>query len=371
MWFDTPHKLPLYQNIRILKAIREIDPSNNIVVNGRLARFSDKNLGDYANTGDRAAHLFPTQGFWESIPTTNESYGYSVVDPVRKPVSHFVRLLSSAVAKGGNILLNVGPMGNGRWDKKDADICLKIGNWLRINGEAIYGAKKTDLPVQSWGVTTKKEDTLYVHVHKWPKNGKLIIGGLTSEIGNAWIISDPKKKEVSFSRLNDKDMLIYLPTKSPNEINTVIAFTLKENKKAYPVRLLDDSSDNTLFTFDAELLGSGLRFGDGKVNRNYVTNWKTNDQWIRWQMRINKPAKYDLFIDYNTVGDTDSGEVLLNIAGKNFKVSYPSYPEKKGTNSIYIGRIELSADEFECSLRGKNYIGNQYMNPIAIHLKKR
>lgn len=371
MWFDTPHKLPLYQNIRILKAIREIDPESKIVVNGRLARFADKNLGDYANTGDRAAHLYPTQGFWESIPTTNESYGYSIVDTVRKPVSHFVRLLSSAVAKGGNILLNVGPMGNGKWDEKDVAIVLEIGKWLKVNGEAIYGAQKTDLPVQSWGVTTKKGDTLYAHVHQWPKNKKLTIGGLTSDIGKAWIVSDLQKKHVSFSRINDKDVAIYLPPNALDSMNTVVAFTLKKTEKAYPIRLLDDTGDNTLFTFDAEIMGNGLRFGDGKIHRNYVTNWKTNDQWMRWKVRINKSAKYDLFLDYNTVEDTDTGEVFFDIAGKNFTVTYPSHPEKKGTKSIYIGNITLSADEFECSLTGKNHQGNQFMNPISVRFIKK
>ncbi|MCE5206600.1 MAG: alpha-L-fucosidase [Porphyromonadaceae bacterium] len=370
MWFDTPHKLPLYQNIRILKAIREIDPENKIVVNGRLARFDDKNLGDYANTGDRAAYLYPTPGFWESIPTTNESYGYSIVDTERKPVSHFVRLLSSAVAKGGNILLNVGPMGNGKWDDKDVSIVLEIGKWLKVNGEAIYGAQKTDLPVQSWGVTTQKGDTLYAHVHQWPKNGILTVGGLTSDIGKAWLVSDPQQKRVSFSRINDKDMVVYLPVNAPDLMNTVVALTVKKAKKSYPVRLLDDTADNTLFTFDAEIMGSGLRFGDGKVHRNYVTNWKTNDQWMRWEVRINKPVNYDLFLDYNTVEDTDTGEVFFSIAGKNFTVNYPPHPEKKGTNSVHIGSIALTADEFECSLRGKNHRGNQCMNPIAVRLIK-
>ena len=370
MWFDTPHKLPLYQNIRILEAIREIDPENKIVVNGRLARFADKNLGDYANTGDRAAHLYPTPGFWESIPTTNDSYGYSIVDTERKPVSHFVCLLSSAVAKGGNILLNVGPMGNGKWDEKDAAICLKIGQWLKVNGEAIYGAQKTDLPVQSWGETTKKGDTLYAHVHQWPKNGMFTVGGLTSDIGKAWIVSDPQKKSISFSRINDKDMAVHLPANAPDPMNTVIAFTLKKTEKAYPIRLLDDTGDNTLFTFDAELMGTGLRFGDGKINRNYVTNWKTDDQWMRWKVRINKPSKYDLFLDYNTAGDADKGEVIVNIGGENFRVNYPAHPEKKGTNSVAIGNIELTADEFACSLRGKNYQGNQFLNPIAVRFVK-
>jgi len=64
MWFDTPHKLPLYQNIKILEAIREADPENKIIVNGRLARFGNNNLGDYVNTGDRAAHFYPTDTVW-------------------------------------------------------------------------------------------------------------------------------------------------------------------------------------------------------------------------------------------------------------------------------------------------------------------
>jgi hypothetical protein len=85
MWFDTPHKLPLYLNIRILEAIREVDPENKIVVNGRLVYFKDCNLGDYLNTGDRAAYFYPAEGYWESIPTTNESYGFSKVDTYRKP----------------------------------------------------------------------------------------------------------------------------------------------------------------------------------------------------------------------------------------------------------------------------------------------
>ncbi len=164
--------------------------------------------------------------------------------------------------------------------------------------------------------------------------------------------------------------MFILPANAPDSMNTVIAFALKKTVKAYPVRLLDDTGDNILFTFDAELMGTGLSFGDGKVNRNYVTNWKTNDQWIRWKMRINKPAKYDLFLDYNTAGDSGTGEVIFNIAGENFRVNYPAHSEKKGTNSIFIGRIELTTDEVECSLRGKNYQGNQYMNPIAVRFIK-
>src|SRR4030095_10038679 len=57
LWFDTPQKLPLSENIKILKAIRETD--QNVVVNGRLVRFANSNFGDYKNTADRPAEFYP------------------------------------------------------------------------------------------------------------------------------------------------------------------------------------------------------------------------------------------------------------------------------------------------------------------------
>lgn len=371
LWFDTPHKLPFFENIRILEAIRESDPENKIVVNGRLARYSGINLGDYINTGDRAAFFYPVKGYWESIPTTNNSYGYSVVDTIHKPVSHFIRLLASAASKGGNILMNVGPMGNGKWNDRDVDIFKGVGDWLKIYGEAIYGNEKTDIPVPQWGVTTQKNDIIYAHVYDWPKNGKLVVGGLTSGIANVWIVSDKQKTPLMFSHINDKDLEITLPFIAPDTTNTVIALQVKSKKPAYPVRLLDSGKSNTLLTFDAQLVGNGLEYGDGKTYRNYVTNWISREQYMKWNLRVHEPVKYNVYVDYNTSGKEDSGTVIIEIAGKTFEAAYIPFTEDKGQNRIYIGDIELEKGEFECRLKGKDYKGSQYMRPIAIYLEKR
>lgn len=370
MWFDTPHKLPLYQNIRILKAIREIDHENKIVVNGRLARFGDQNMGDYINSGDRAAYFYPIEGFWESIPTTNDSYGYSIVDTIRKPVRHFVQLLASAAAKGGNILLNVGPMGNGEWNEKDVAICKGVGDWLNLNGEAIYGVQKTDLPIQSWGVTTQKADSIYAHVFEWPKDGKLTIGGLVSEIDRGWILSGLYKTPITFLKINEKDIQINLPEIVPDSMNTVIKLVVKKKKPSYPVRLLDDKISNILFAFDAEKIGEGLKYGDGKINRNYITQWERNNQWMEWRLRINKSATYDVYLDYNTQGDKNTGVVIINISDKSIPVNYTSHPEKLGKKRLFLGKVRLKEGEFNCSLKGVKYTGSQYLNPIAIRLEK-
>ena len=230
LWFDTPSKLPLYLNVRILQAIDEADPKGKIVINGRLVRFgNNQNMGDYKNTGDRAAFFPRTEGAWESIPTTNESYGYSVVDTLRKPASFFVQLIASAASKGGNILMNIGPMGNGKMDERDTRLLKQIGGWMHTNGESIYGTERTNLPIQPWGVTTLKGDTLYAHVFKWPEDSKLVIGGLRSGINKAWIVKDGTTIN-EFDRYGTNNMMLKVPKTAPDPWNSVIAIVLKDKQ---------------------------------------------------------------------------------------------------------------------------------------------
>lgn len=370
MWFDTPAKLPLYLNIRILEAIRQADPKGKVVVNGRLVRFGSQNLGDYRNTGDRAAHFFPTEGVWESIPTTNESYGYSAVDTVRKSPQHFVRLLASAASKGGNILMNVGPMGNGAWHPADVDVFRAVGRWLTVNGASVYGTERTDLPVQPWGVTTWKGDTLYAHVYHWPKDGKITLGGLRSKIKSARWVSDPTLP-VSYKRINSEDYQLTLPATAPDTANSVLALTVDRRIAPNPVRLLDHLGPNTLYTFDATLGGTGLGYGDGKPNRNYVRGWVRNDQDMTWDVRLNRPVTYDVYVDYNTVAATDTGAVLVEIGVQEMKVPYTGFTERQGTNRIKAGTVTLPAGRHTCRLSGIAHDGKQYMCPIAIQLEKR
>lgn len=370
MWFDTPHKLPIYLNLRILQAIREVDPENKIVVNGRLANLDDINFGDYENTGDRAAFFRPFNGLWECIPTTNESYGYSAVDTIRKSDSFFIRLLTSAVSKGGNILLNVGPKGNGKWDERDVKIFNRIGNWLKINGESIYGTEKTDLPIQAWGVTTRKGDTLYAHVYNWPDDGKLVIGGLRSNIKKAWSLNN-KTLKISHKRINKDDYVLNVPKEVPDTCNSVIAMVLANQEESNTCRLLDDKRSNTLYTFDAQLEGDAFSFGDGKPNRNFVAGWKNKSQLIKWTFRLNKSTTYDVYLDYNTQdGKTDKGTVNVTIGNQSFDVNYTPYAESDGTKSLYVGKVNLKKETNTCMLKGKKFEGKTFMRPIAIRLEK-
>jgi alpha-L-fucosidase len=314
LWFDTPQKLPLSENIRILKAIRSID--STVVVNGRLVRFADSNFGDYKNTADRPAEFYPVNGDWEAIPTTNESYGYSKFDSSHKPVSHFIRLIANAASRGGNLLMNIGPKGDGSFDERDKKILRGIGEWMNKNRESIYGTKASPLPLHSWGVSTIKANKLYLHIFHWPGNGKLYISGLKSSIGNIYLLADPKK-QFKFSKINGRDVIIQLPLKAIDTINTVIVVELKNKLQTDSIRYVSAAIPVTrLLAYDAVLHGDGFSFGDGKANRYYVEGWKTKDQNLTWNFRTTEAASFRLTIKYLAPEETAGGTYSISLDEK-------------------------------------------------------
>ncbi|WP_316813756.1 alpha-L-fucosidase [Pedobacter heparinus] len=311
LWFDTPHKLPLSENIRILKAIRETDP--NIVVNGRLVRSATGNFGDYVNTGDRPAELLTVAGDAEAIPTTNESYGYSKHDNSHKSAKFFIQLLANSASRGANLLMNIGPKGDGSFDTRDTRILDSIGNWLSQNGQSIYGTERGQLPIPAWGVSTQKGRQIYLHVFNWPRDGNLELGGLKTEVSKAWFLTDKSKKPLQVKRLDATTLNIGLPLKSPGSPDVVIVLETKGKIETDTARLIAANVKlNRFLVFDAKVHGK-MGFGDGKTDKYYVTGWKNKADYLSWDLRALKPGKYNVVAKY--IGEEGGGSYEVEIGG--------------------------------------------------------
>lgn len=338
LWFDTPQKLPLSENIKILKAIRETD--QNVVVNGRLVRFANSNFGDYKNTADRPAEFYPVTGDWEAIPTTNESYGYHKFDSSHKPVSHFIRLIANAASRGGNLLMNIGPMGTGEMDPKDVNILKGIGKWIDKNRESIYKTFPSSLPLQSWGVTTLKDNKIYLHIFNWPPDGRLVVGGIKSKINKAYLLTDPQKKSLKINFLHTEDVNISVPRQAPDTMNTVIVLDMKGRIETDSIRFVQSNLPTRLLAFDATLTGKGFGFGDGKANAYYVDGWKTKDQKISWTFRINDPTTFKIIIKYVATPESE-GIYKIAIGSNSFEEKVSTSPGGNKIITKEIGAVKL------------------------------
>lgn len=357
MWFDTPHKLPPSENFRIMQAVREASP--DVVINGRLVR----EWGDYTSTADRPAEFSPHEGDWEGIPTTNESYGWNRFDYSHKTPEHFIRILAKAVARGGNILMNVGPMGNGRIDPKDAVILESIADWWKVYGESIRGSDRTPLQVQAWGESTRKGNTLYLHVFNWPENGQLVVGGLKSKVLKAYLLSDPNRSALEVNRIDALDVIIDVPKFAPHAANSVLVLQCEGIIEASPIRLLQPAlASDTLHVFDAQLKGDGMDFGAGKTRDAYVTGFSNADKCIVWPARLNEPASFEVEITYDA--DADGRTFTVMLGSEILKGTVKS----GNLQTISLGQIFLEPGDVTISLAPDERIENEVMRPRSLIL---
>jgi alpha-L-fucosidase len=359
-WFDTPSKLPDSENYRILKAVRAA--SSRVVINGRIVR----GLGDYDSTADRPAEFSPHDGDWEGIPTTNESYGWNRFDSSQKPPAHFIQLMAKAVARGGNLLMNVGPMGDGQMDPKDVAILRGIGAWWKANGDSIRGCDRTPLPVQAWGESTRHGNTLYLHIFDWPADGQLIVGGLKSDVKQARLLADSRHAPLKISRVSPLDLRITVPSAAPDAADSVVELQCAGEIVTDSSRLLQPVFGNeTLRVFDAQLNGKGLRFGPGKTRDAHVIGWTERNQFISWPVRLERGGTFEVSAIYDA--ETNSAGNTFALAVGEQRLAGTIAPGLIRTAAL--GRLALAAGSNEIRIMPLDLKGGELMQLRALELR--
>ena len=104
----------------------------------------------------------------ETSLTMNDSWGFNITDTSYKSVRTIVGYLVRAAGNGGNLLLNVGPRPDGTISPAFVARLDSVGAWLGKYGTALYGTGRGPVPPRAWGATTRRGDTVFVHVLDWP-----------------------------------------------------------------------------------------------------------------------------------------------------------------------------------------------------------
>src|SRR5712692_2475502 len=136
IWFDTPRLMTPERARRFSDLVRSLQPKT--LIDGRLGT-----AGDYVSTGDNVIPSDSSTDAWETPATINDTWGYRTDDTNWKSPGQITFKLLDIVSKGGNYLLNVGPMADGIIPQASQDILRTVGRWLKVNGDAVYGAGPT------------------------------------------------------------------------------------------------------------------------------------------------------------------------------------------------------------------------------------
>lgn len=277
------------QSERFAETVHRLQPE--CVINGRIMN----NEGDFITMPDNHVPDLPVDSLaWETPGTFYHTWGYKSWvsgkgDPLPIQIKRQVRNLSLIVARGGNFLLNIGPKADGSVVQYEADIIAGIGDWMRINGEAIDGVDPTPFVRLPWGECTQKGNRLYLHLHTFPEDRRLVVPGLTSQVTGAFTL-DNRARQLPIERRGD-NCVIDLSGVTEEKILTIVALDLGgELKIVDPIT--NPSSDDTI------TLGGEDAIHHGKYGReSYRSILK--DYYRSWDARIESTGTYEVTIRYN------------------------------------------------------------------------
>lgn len=161
---------------------------------------------------------------WEACMTLNGNWGFHAGDHDWKPASAIVSLLCETAGSAGNLLLNVGPRGDGSIPAPCADTIRAAGRWLARNEEAIRGSERHPFAWINSGKITARGNMVYVHFFHRP-GGEFCIAEIANRVMSArWL--DGGAPVAFEQRIDGRIFLKSLPDPLPDPAGATIVFEL-------------------------------------------------------------------------------------------------------------------------------------------------
>jgi alpha-L-fucosidase len=159
----------------------------------------------------------------ETCETINDSWGFNIRDFKNKSRKALIQYLAKSAGYGANFLLNVGPMPNGKIQPEHVELLKQMGEWMKTNGETIYGTKGGPLSAREWGVTTQKGNKIYVHILNW-QDENLALPSLGKKVVSAKLFADksPVKFQEGAFGLN-----LQVPRAKWSDVDTIVELEVK------------------------------------------------------------------------------------------------------------------------------------------------
>ncbi|HEV2330055.1 MAG TPA: alpha-L-fucosidase [Verrucomicrobiae bacterium] len=320
---------------RVYRYLRTLDPK--IIVNNRV-----KGAGDY----ETPEQYIPSNGLpgrdWETCMTMNNTWGYKRDDNDWKSTQTLIRNIVDIASKGGNYLLNVGPTGEGLIPDASIERLNEIGNWMKVNGSAIYGTSAGPFTKQlPWGRCTSKTSghrtTLYLHVFDWPADGQLVVP-LSNKIKRAALLVHPSTPLRTETGTNGAT--IFLPAGAPDKISSTIVVKLDGAPEMITDPIVQNNDGSILLrASDAGLHGSQIQYESGPSHDD-IGYWFQPDDWADWTFRVNRPGK---FIIAAEIAAPTGDSFQLSVDGQEFRCAAPVTADYFHYTSVQIGTVEIPA----------------------------
>lgn len=356
LWWDTPIDMTP-ERARLFDGVVDLQPG--IIMNNRLIYGLDDAYGFRGDFRTPEQHI-PATGLdydWEACQTMNTTWGYKSYDDQWKSSETLIRNLVDIASKGGNYLLNVGPMANGKIPPESLARLKDVGAWMRVNSSSVYGTTASPFVRLPWGRATKKEypnaTELFLHIFDWPEDGRLVVDGLRSEVTGVYFLAD-YQRQIPITK-SAKGWVINLPGEPLDRVNTVLVVKIKGPLDV--ARLLPTQTSEGVVTLELSDVaihnpsyGGELILGEDSDDNTVLTEWTDSRSHVDWLFDVKIPGQFDVYADVSVKTATS---FVLTVAGESSLVTIePTDLER--FESRLISRVVLPVGESGLSLQPSN-----------------
>jgi alpha-L-fucosidase len=263
---------------------------------------------------------------WQEDRGMGRSYGYNRAENIEdydSPAT-LIQMLVRCTANGGNYLLCVGPTGDGRIPVIMQQRLLEIGDWLKIHGEAIYGAQASPFWPRrfEWGYVSAQPGKLYLHTFD-PTQTKVELTGLKNRIKAATILQHPDTSELQLTQHGQR-LTLQWPAHFNNEAVTVISLDIEGEP--------DVSQTQHQFADGRVVLGCrALKIHGTKAHVDYrgygqsarIVDWLDPNETVSATFDLAQPGTFDVRVTYSASPGTGATGVRAGqdrIVGSRFRI---------------------------------------------------
>ncbi len=233
LWFDWDSRSIPWDQDNTYRLVRTLQP--RIIVNNRLdcslgGHSADNYIGPNADyyTPEQVIGAYDDQRPWETCMTLGTQWAWKPGDQI-KPVREAIQVLARCAGGDGNLLLNVGPMPDGRIEPRQVEVLSGMGAWLRKYGESIYGTRGGPWKPGNYGASTRRGRKIYVHVFQW-SDSALRLPPIAAKVLRSRVLTGGSAKVVQ----SESGVEISVPAEHRESIDTIIVLELNRDAEGIP-----------------------------------------------------------------------------------------------------------------------------------------
>jgi alpha-L-fucosidase len=282
LWFDLDGRTAMWDPTNTHALVQQLQPE--ILVNNRLEMSSFvqwahqgklKPNEDYY-TPEQRIGVYDDQTAWETCMTIGTQWAWEPDDQI-KSAAEVINILAQCAGGDGNLLLDVGPMPDGRIEPRQVGVLKQVGEWMNQNGESIYGTRGGPWKPTKAVSSTRKGNLIYVHILR-NADETIELPDIPGKIKSAKVLGGAK---VKFHRDGGK-LILSVPTPEHNALDIVVVLKLSGSAMDIPAISIPEEFTTTtsnVYGNDTDSYGPQFAF-DGDDQTRWATDDSTKQAWV-------------------------------------------------------------------------------------------